>query len=312
MVMPVALKLENVTVQYATKRAIADLSLEVHRGEIVGLLGPNGSGKSTTLAVAAGVIEPTAGSIWIDGYSRQDQEDLCANKIGLVPQETALYDELTLAQNLSFFARLYDIETRERSIRIHRALSRARLLDFADRRISTLSGGMKQRLSFACALIHDPLVVLLDEPTAALDPVSRDALFVELHRLREEGHAILLTTHHLDEAESGCDRVAFLEAGKLIEIGTARELFHPSTSQQILLYGQLKERMPRYIERILKSRLLGLASMELIGKRIRLSAENAESLGNALAIVLSEGVAMDSFRTAPGRNLAMIGITGDS
>ncbi|MGL6097214.1 MAG: ABC transporter ATP-binding protein, partial [Fimbriiglobus sp.] len=209
-VMTVALALDAVSVRYGPTLAVDGLTLHVNRGEIVGLLGPNGSGKSSTIAAAAGVLDPAAGTVTVDGIARHRNPNGYARRVGLVPQEPALYDELSAVANLRFFGRLYGMSGENLRKRADLALARARLQDRADDRVSTFSGGMKQRLNLACALLHDPAVLLLDEPTAALDPASRDSLFAALHELRDAGHAVLLSTHHLDEAEYGCDRIAVL------------------------------------------------------------------------------------------------------
>ena len=214
-----ALLLDSIRVRYGPRLAVDGVSLAVNRGEIVGLLGPNGSGKSTTLAAAAGIIDPFEGTVSIDGVRRDQSANRYAHRVGFVPQEPALYDDLSAEANLQFFGRLYGLRGLTLRDRVNDALFRARLDDRRAARVSTFSGGMKQRLNLAAALLHEPTVLLLDEPTAALDPVSRDNLFAVLHDLREQGHAILLTTHHLDEAEHGCDRIAILEAGKLVACG---------------------------------------------------------------------------------------------
>lgn len=298
--MPVALSLQDVRVRYGGTFALAGVSLDVARGEVVGLVGPNGSGKSTTLAVAAGLLDPHTGSVTVEGVRRNSDPDAFALRVGLVPQDCALYDELSAAENLAFFGRLYGLGGRELRRRAARALSRVRLADRAGCRVGTLSGGMKQRVNLAAALLHDPAVLLLDEPTAALDPATRDALFADLCRLREDGHAVLLTTHHLDEAELGCDRVAVLDRGLLVAAGRPRDLFRRQGSERAVLYGQLRSALPKFLERSLRKRLGQTVEFDVTGRRLRLAAADSESLGRALALVLAEGVDVDTFRTPPG------------
>lgn len=295
------LVLDNVRVRYGQHTAVDGVSLRVERGEIVGLLGPNGSGKSSTLSVAAGVIDPTTGSTTIDGTWRIAEPAAYARKVGLVPQEPALYDELSALANLRFFGRLYGLAGNDLHIRVERVLNRVRLADRAADRVCTYSGGMKQRLNLAVALLHDPVVLLLDEPTAALDPASRDALFVDLHELRETGHAILLTTHHLDEAEHGCDRVAVLNAGKLVASGKPQDLVRRSPTDRPVLYAHLREALPSFFVRGLKQRVDAGVEVEVVGRRLRLSAPNHEALGRALALIMNDGIVLDTFRTPPGR-----------
>jgi ABC-2 type transport system ATP-binding protein len=298
--MPVALSLQDVRVRYADALALDGVSLDVARGEIVGLVGPNGSGKSTTLAVAAGLLAPLTGGVAVEGVRRDADPEGFALRVGLVPQDCALYDELTAAENLAFFGRLYGLGGRELRRRAARALSRVRLTDRARHRVGTLSGGMKQRVNLAAALLHDPPVLLLDEPTAALDPAARDALFADLSRLREDGHAVLLSTHHLDEAELGCDRVAVLDRGRLVALGRPRDLFRRHGADRAVLYGQLRSALPKFLERSLRKRLGAAVEFDVTGRRLRLAAADSESLGRALALVLAEGVDVDTFRTPPG------------
>lgn len=301
MTAPVALILDQIHVRYGQKIAVDGLSLSVHRGEIVGLLGPNGSGKSTTLAAAAGVIDPTSGTIIVDGISRHSDPETYAARVGLVPQEPALYDELSAEANLLFFGRLYGLSGCKLRSRVEQALCRSRLVDRATDRVSTFSGGMKQRLNLACALLHGPTVVLLDEPTAALDPASRDALFADLHELREAGHAIVLTTHHLDEAEHGCDRIAVLESGRVVACGTAHELIRHQPAGRSIIYAHLREPLPRFFVKGLCRKVGPAVEIEVTGRRMRLAAADQVALGKALARVLAEGITLESFRTPPGR-----------
>jgi ABC-2 type transport system ATP-binding protein len=210
------LVLESISVRYDAVCAVDGVSLAVRAGEVVGLLGPNGCGKSTTLAAAAGLIVPAAGRVIVDAVDSRIEPAAFAKKIGFVPQDAALYDELTAKQNLAFFGRLQGLRGDDLARRVDRALGTATLLDRADERVNKFSGGMRQRLNIACAGLHDPAVILLDEPTASLDSASRAALHVELARLRDAGGAILMTTH-LDEDAVHCDRVVRMAGGRVVE-----------------------------------------------------------------------------------------------
>ena len=300
MSMPVALSLVDIRVRYGCRIAVDGVSLDVHRGEIVGLLGPNGSGKSSVLAVAAGVLSPLDGRVRIAEIDRAIDPIGFAHKVGLVPQECGLYEELTAAENLLFFGKLYGLSGTDLRRRVARVLGRVRLTDRAMQRIDTFSGGMKQRLNLAVSLIHDPLVLLLDEPTAALDPASRDAFFADLTHLRDDGHAVLLSTHHLDEAELGCDRIAVLNQGKLMACGAPGELLRCHALERPVLYGQLRTRPPKFLERAIRERLGPEVDLEVTGRRLRLTARTAESLGRALASLLAEGVQLEAYRTPAG------------
>jgi ABC-2 type transport system ATP-binding protein len=300
MPLPVALSLFNVRARYGPRFAVDGVSLDVNRGEIVGLLGPNGSGKSTLLALAAGILEPAEGLVTVSGRSRMSNPVAFAASVGFVPQECGLYEELTAADNLLFFGRLYGLAGHDLNRRVIRVLSRVGLSGQAGLRVATFSGGMRQRLNLAVALIHDPILLLLDEPTAALDPAARDALFADLTRLRDNGHAILLSTHHLDEAESGCDRVAVLDRGRLVACGTPNDVLRAHGAERPVLYGQLRDRPPRFLVRAIGERLGEGVELEVTGRRLRLSAESSEDLGVALAALLAEGVELEAYRTPPG------------
>jgi ABC-2 type transport system ATP-binding protein len=300
MPLPVALSLVDVRARYGRHLAVDGVTLDVYRGEIVGLLGPNGSGKSTVLALAAGVLDPAEGSVAVDGRPRAADPVAFARRVGLVPQECGLYDELTAADNLFFFGKLYGLAGHDLRRRVVRTLARVGLSGRGGHRVETFSGGMKQRLNLAVALVHDPPVLLLDEPTAALDPAGRDALFADLTRLRDDGHAVLLSTHHLDEAEAGCDRVAVLDRGKLVACGKPGDLLRPQAAERPVMYGQLRERPPRFLVRAIRERLGEGVQLEVTGRRLRLSAATTEDLGLALAALLAEGVELEGYRTPPG------------
>lgn len=300
MALPVALCLSEVRARYGPRVVLDGVSLTVRRGEIVGLLGPNGSGKSTTLAIAAGIREPASGWVAVEGVRRDADPAGYARRIGFVPQECALYEELTAADNLSFFGRLYGLSGSDLRRRVARCLARVRLSDRAGHRVASLSGGMKQRLNLAAALLHDPPVLLLDEPTAALDPAGRDALYADLARLRDDGHAILLSTHHLDEAELSCDRVAILAGGRVVADGPPARVLRGGSAARPVLYGQLRDRPPRFLLKALRQRLGPEVELEVTGRRLRLAAADSGQLGLALATVLAEGLEVDSYRSPSG------------
>jgi len=294
--MTAALSLQDVSLRYGRATALDGVSFSIARGEIVGLLGPNGSGKSTALAVAAGLLQPASGVVLLDGVARSVEPLRFARSIGFVPQDSSLYDELTAAQNLEFFGSLYGLQGGELDRRVARGLARANLYDRADDRVRRFSGGMKQRLGIACALLHDPAVVLLDEPTASLDAASRDSLLLDLQRLRDEGHAVLLTTHQNEEA-AGFDRVVLLEAGRVVASGQPQDL---TLRKQSLMYGHLREAMPMVVSRGLQERLtVNGVELEVIGRRVRLAALNNDELGRALSLLLAEGASLETFRTPP-------------
>jgi ABC-2 type transport system ATP-binding protein len=221
---PPILSLHDVTLCYAGVTAVDSLCLHVRHGELFGLLGPNGSGKSTTLAAIVGALAPLSGEVMVAGRRHQDDPLAYRRAIGLVPQELALYEELSAEQNVSFFGRLYGLTGRRLRERVAEVLEFVRLADQRRRLARTFSGGMQRRLNLACALVHEPPLLLLDEPTVGLDIQSRDAIFAGLRQLRQQGAAIVFTTHHLEEAELLCDRIGIVDHGRLIALGTVEEL----------------------------------------------------------------------------------------
>jgi ABC-2 type transport system ATP-binding protein len=218
------LSLQGVTIRYGDHVAVDALSLHVTRGEIFGLLGPNGSGKSSTLSAILGAVAPTTGSIRVRGRSEADDPLTYRRHIGLVPQELALFEDLSARANLLFFGRLYGLSGPDLRRRVAEALELVRLTEQADRPARTYSGGMQRRLNLACALLHDPDLLLLDEPTVGLDIQSRDTIFAGLRALRKAGRALVFTTHHLAEAELLCDRLGIMDHGRLLAVGTLEEL----------------------------------------------------------------------------------------
>jgi ABC-2 type transport system ATP-binding protein len=201
---------------YGSKTAVAGVTFEVRAGEILGLLGPNGAGKSTTVAMLCGLTPPDRGTVTLAGNPVGDEANPAKRRIGLVPQDIALYEDLAAIANLELFGALYGVAPSVLRERSAQALELVGLADRAKDKPQTFSGGMKRRLNIACALVHDPDVLLLDEPTVGVDPQSRNAIFDNLETLRARGKALLYTTHYMEEAERLCDRVVIVDHGKVV------------------------------------------------------------------------------------------------
>ena len=215
--------------------AVRDLSLTIERGEVFGLIGPDGAGKTTTLRMLAGVLKPTSGQAHVLGQDVVRDPEALRQKIGYMPQHFSLYGDLSVLENLTFFADIYRVPSRERKDRIARLLHFAQLEAFADRPASKLSGGMKKKLGLACALIHSPQLLLLDEPTNGVDPVSRRAFWDILAQLHLQAVTILITTPYMDEAER-CNRVGLMFRGKLIQQGEPEALRKLAPGEMLVLY----------------------------------------------------------------------------
>jgi ABC-2 type transport system ATP-binding protein len=203
--------------------AVAGVSFEIHDGETFGLLGPNGAGKSTTIGMLTGAIRPDSGSIHIDG-TREPADAATRKAIGVAPQALSLYEELSADENLRFFARLYGLSGAELKSRIAWSLDFAGLADRRGDRVKTFSGGMKRRLNLAVALVHDPRILFLDEPTVGVDPQSRNHIFERIEQLRAEGRTVVYTTHYMEEAQRLCDRVAIMDRGQILDLDTVAAL----------------------------------------------------------------------------------------
>lgn len=211
--------------RYGERAAVADVSLQVAAGEVLGLLGPNGAGKSTTIAMICGLTPPDAGQVQVAGHTLAQHANTCKHHIGLVPQELALFEELTAQRNVELFGALYGMSGAPLKARAAQVLAAVGLTERARDKPATFSGGMKRRLNIACALVHDPKVLLLDEPTAGVDPQSRNAIFDTLLALKAAGKALVYTTHYMEEAERLADRVVIIDHGRVVASGTLPELY---------------------------------------------------------------------------------------
>jgi len=209
---------------YGKTAAVAGVSLQVGAGEIVGVLGPNGAGKSTTVSMLCGLTKPDRGTVTIGGAPVAGDGNPVKRRIGLVPQDIALHEDLAARANLELFGALYGVTGNLLDERIAAALDLVGLADRAKDKPETFSGGMKRRLNLACALVHDPDVLLLDEPTVGVDPQSRNAIFTNLEALRDRGKALVYTTHYMEEVERLCSRVVIIDHGRVIASGTQEEL----------------------------------------------------------------------------------------
>lgn len=203
--------------------AVDDVSFSIEPGEAFGLLGPNGAGKSTTIHMIAGVLKPDSGEVRVDGEV-DPMRPAVRRHLGIAPQELAIYDELTGSENLAFFGRLYGLGGAHLKERISWGLEFAGLTDRGKDRVGKYSGGMKRRLNLACALVHQPKVLVCDEPTVGVDPQSRNHIFEAIQRLGSEGCTLLYTTHYMAEAERLCDRVAIMDKGKILACDTVSNL----------------------------------------------------------------------------------------
>jgi ABC-2 type transport system ATP-binding protein len=219
----VAVRTTDLRKVFGTLVAVDSLDLDIHRGEVFGLLGPNGSGKTTTIRMLCGLLEPTAGQATVAGIDVARDPEGVRRRIGYMSQRYGLYDDLTITENIRFYASMYGLRGSKRAARVNDLLDELGLRPRKDQMAGTLSGGWKQRLALACATAHRPDMLFLDEPTAGVDPASRRLFWDWIYGLAQSGTTILVTTHYMDEAER-CQRLGFLSRGHLIALGTVAEV----------------------------------------------------------------------------------------
>jgi len=220
------LRAENLVKIYkgAAEKALSGLNIVVRRGEIFGLLGPNGAGKTTAISIMSTLLPPTAGSVHICGTDALRHPAHIRGLLGLVPQNIALYGNLSARENLRYFGRIYGLSGQKLKERIQVCLEIVGLENRADRRVTTYSGGMKRRANLAAGILHDPRILFLDEPTVGIDAQSRNMILEKLSLLKDSGTAMIYTTHYMDEAEQLCERVAIMDEGRIIAEGPPQEL----------------------------------------------------------------------------------------
>jgi ABC-2 type transport system ATP-binding protein len=245
--MTALLEIEQLCKNYGSHKALQGVSFAVQEGELFGLLGPNGAGKTTCMSILSCLMDATSGQARLLGRALNTRDREVRRLIGLVPQELAIYNELTARENLRFFGELYAVRGPELERRVDQTLAAIGLADRGNDRAGTFSGGMKRRLNLGAALIHQPRLILLDEPTTGVDPQSRNHIFEEVRRLNNIGVTIIYTSHYMEEVEALCTRIGIIDHGRLIACDTLPNLLH-------LLDGMIRIRvareMPSFRERI--------------------------------------------------------------
>lgn len=269
------LEVSNLRKSFDGRVAVDGLSFHVEAGEVFGLLGPNGAGKSTTMMMLAGLRRPDSGTISIDGHQVVEGDKSHQMLLGVVPQDLAIYPDLTAWENLEFFARIYGARGIEMHHKIDRVLSDIGLQKNADQLVQTFSGGMKRRLNFGAALLHDPKLVILDEPTVGVDPQSRSHLLDCVRDLSTRGVAVIYASHYMEEVEAVCQRVAIIDHGRLLKLGTLDELLDDSRSDVMIRVGAPLDRLTPHLH--------GLAEVEPAndGSESQVIIRRGRSLGAA-------------------------------
>jgi ABC-2 type transport system ATP-binding protein len=276
-----AIRTESLTKTFAGLAAVDNLTLNVEEGEIFGLVGPDGAGKTTTMRLLAAIMDPTSGDAWVAGHHTVREATAVSNDIGYMSQRFGLYPDLTVAENIHFYADIYGVPRRGREEKVERLLNFSNLAPFKKRQAGNLSGGMKQKLGLACALVHTPRVLFLDEPTNGVDPSSRRDFWRILYQLLHERVTIFVSTAYLDEAERA-HRIALMHHGKLLAVGTPDEV-------KKLMRGsilELRASEPRRATALLREQL-GATSVGLFGDRVHVVTADAESARLQIQRILS-------------------------
>lgn len=295
---------DNLTREFGDLVAVDHLTLEVRRGEIFGLLGPDGAGKTTTIRMLCAIMDPTEGRASVAGFDTQEKPEEIKGRIGYMPQQFSLYGDLTVDENLSFFADIFQVAPSTRRRRKEELLSFARLTEFRTRRAAQLSGGMQKKLALACTLIHDPEVIFLDEPTTGVDPVSRREFWDILTELHLQGVTLFVSTPYMDEAER-CSRVALMFQGEVIVCDKPSQI-------KGLVEGELLELRPdrlREASRVIAD-LSGVLEVQTYGDLLHVFVDDAKRRDTAIEAALREaGIAVEDMRhTRPRMEEAFISL----
>jgi len=303
------IRVERLVKRYGELRAVDGISFEVRKGELYGLLGPNGAGKTTTMSMLSGLLAPDEGRIFFDGVELGSDPLRIKAQLGVVPQETALYDTLSARENLRFWAGLYGLAGADLDKAVERALEQVGLTGRAKEPVKAFSGGMKRRLNLALGLVHGPRAVLMDEPTVGIDPQARANILEAVRAVTAAGTTVIYTTHYLEEAESLCDRVAIIDHGKILAEGTVDELKRRVSDKQILTVSG------SFDVETASARLAALPGTQIIAsspnKMILSVAGSGKAAIEALSGVLASGLELDGVAIQPpSLNSVFLDLTG--
>ena len=307
----IAIEISNLTKRFENVTALDNVSLAVKYGEIFGLLGPNGSGKTTTINIVSGLSKPTSGQVKVLGYDITENTHAVHAVLGAVPQETALYEELSAWTNMTIHADLYGVRRSERDQRIIDMLNLVQLYERRDNRVSTFSGGMKRRLALARALLHDPKLLYLDEPTLGVDVQSRRALWNYILDVKKKGKTILLTTNYLEESNALCDRLAILDHGRLVALDTSSNLKRKYGDTII----EIETTSPISQNIVTRMRTLpGITKVHQNDKELKITSigDNTSTIGQIVMLVTKETALRTISQREPNLDEIFLNLTGSA
>lgn len=280
-----AIELRNLVKRYGGSLAVDNISLKIEKGEIFGLLGPNGAGKSTTIKMIIGLLKPDRGEIYVKGMDIRKDSLAVKRILGLVPQDIAIYDGITARENVEFFGKLYGLRGENLKKGADEALEFTGLKDKEKEKPKKFSGGMKRRLNIACAIVHQPEIIIMDEPTVGIDAQSRNHILASVKELNKRGATIIYTSHYMEEVETIANRVGIIDYGKLIALGTKDELKKQlSTDEKILIEAVNIRFNP--VDEIKK--LNGITNVSLKGNKIEILTPNAQQVLQDILFILSK------------------------
>lgn len=292
----VLLSASNLVKSYGERRAVDGVSLRVLAGQTLGLLGPNGAGKSTTVGMLCGLVRPDAGEVLLAGEPVSPDAMRAKGRIGLVPQDLALYEELPALENLRLFGALYGLAGALLAERCKAALALANLEDRARDKVATFSGGMKRRLNIACALLHEPQLLILDEPTVGVDPQSRNAIFDTLEKLKREGRSLVYTSHYMEEVERLADHIVIIDHGKVLADESPAALRERLPAQAALRFELREPLKEEHLERLRGE--AGVAGISADGTAYEVRLADPDDAVSLLAWLEKNGYRIHHFATA--------------
>ena len=290
------LSVEQVSKSYGTRKAVDGVSFQVKQGQTLGLLGPNGAGKSTTVGMICGLLRPDGGRIVMAGETVAPGASKAKSQIGFVPQDLALYEDLTAIENLKLFGALYGLKGAQLKQRCEQALALVNLADRAGDQPSTFSGGMKRRLNIAAALLHDPQLLILDEPTVGVDPQSRNAIFDTLEALQAQGRSLIYTSHYMEEVERLADHIVIIDHGKVLADETPAALYQRLPAQAALHVELSTEPASALLSELQSQR--GVTGVERVGATLDIGLADAAHAASVLGWLNAQGLSLLHFATA--------------
>jgi len=304
------IKIDGVTKKYGDLTAVSNMTLDIMEGEIFGLLGPNGAGKSTMINMITGLLAIDKGDIFLLGKSVRKQPMFTKGNTGIVPQEVAIYDDLTSLENVKFFAGLYGLKGSGLTAAAEEALEFVGLSDHKKEFPKSFSGGMKRRLNIACAIAHKPKIIIMDEPTVGIDPQSRNHILQSVKKLNDSGCTIIYTSHYMEEVEEICTRIAIMDHGKVIAQGTKDELKALITDTNVV-WITLSDSVSMVKEERLKE-IPGITGIEIKDSTVKISsAREVNNLDKIILYFTSEGISIKSVESKiPDLETVFLSLTG--